>query len=342
MRAASMFSREEIIMKILRMASFALAAAAMLSAGAARAEDTVKVGYMKIPPLVTLIYGMDHGLFKQQGIKIDLSILNSAPELMTALASNSVDIGMTAVGSVLLARAKGLQLQAFGTSDIESPDHYYSWLMTDKASGITTLKQLEGKTVGVEAKHSPATMMVRDQMLAAGLDPNKVNFVALPFPQLPSALAVGNVSAVMVGEPYHTQIKESTKSEGITLARGGIADLAKTGPIAMGGWFATDAWLAKPANREIAKRFLRAVHEANVKLVADRSLVNAILEKHFGMTPEKAASVPLPLNDGNLAATPNEYEPIIEALVRTGMIPSAIPVKDAIVTLDYQSAKKSN
>ncbi|GAB4356745.1 MAG: hypothetical protein Kow0026_16660 [Oricola sp.] len=302
---------------------------------ASYALDTVKVGYMKIPPLVPMIYAQDHGLFEKNGIKVDLTVVNGGPELMTALASRSVDIGMTAVGIVLLARAKGLKLKAFGTSDPEAPDDIRNWITVKESSGIKSPKDLEGKTVGIVAKKSPAELMVRDHMLAAGADPDKVNFVALPFPQLPAALEVGNVDAFMSGEPFHTIAHNSAKMKAVDIAKGILATLDEDGMVALGGWFAGDEWLAKEENRDIAARFLKTMLEANRALAADRAQFDAILQRDFGMPPEVAAGVPMELTTDTLVADPASYAATIRALARTGMIPAEYPVEDAVEVVTY-------
>lgn len=313
-----------------------LAAAAVALPVSAMAMDKLKVAYMKIPPLVHMIYAQENGIFEQNDLDIDLTVVNGGPELMSALASRSVDIGQTAVGIVLLARAKGLKLRAFGTGDYEQPGDMRNWIVADANDGIASLKDLEGKTVGIVAKNSPAELSVRDHMLAAGADPDTVKFVALPFPQLPSALEVGNVDAVFVGDPFHTQLQNSTKVDGIDLSEGMISTIAEDGRIALGGWFAHDDWLNDEKNREIAGRFLRSVLQANRELEADPTRFYAILERDFGMPAEVAIEHPLHMNTESLLADPASYQPTIDAFVRTGMIKQSYPAEDVVVTVTYE------
>lgn len=318
--------------KLLGSAVVAVTALAMPLA--ASAEDTVRVGYMKIPPLVHIVHALETGIFKKHDLNIDLKVLNGGPELMTALASNSIDIGMTAVGIVLLARTKGLKMKAFGTTDLENAEHLHNWIITKKSTGIADLKGLEGKTVGIVAKNSPAELTVRAHMLAVGADPDKVTFVALPFPQLPAALEVGNVDAFHSGEPFHAQAMHSDKMEAVEIAVGLLPNIDK--PTALGGWFASDDWLVDEKNRGIAARYLAAVMESNRELVADRSLVNAILVKEFGMPPEVAAHIPMPFETNSFVVTSESYKPTIDALAKTGMIDDVYPVDEVLEVITYE------
>ena len=256
---------------------------------------------------------------------------------MTALASGSSEIGQTAASIALLARSKGLPIAVFGTGDTErQPDYNHNWLLGTEEAGTTDLKSLEGKVVGVVAKGSPAELAFRSHMLAAGADPDSVEWVALPFPQLPAALEVGNVDAIHVGEPFHAMVMTSDKVTGIELATGLINEEDGV-EYALGAWFATDMWLADEKNQDIAKRFLRAMLEANQALAADRSLVDAILVRDFGMPAEVASTTPMPLGTETLMAAPEQYGPNIRELEATGMIEAgSLDLAEALKPVDYE------
>jgi ABC-type nitrate/sulfonate/bicarbonate transport system substrate-binding protein len=310
------------------------AASTLAAPLAAQANDTVDVVYMRIPPLVHMIYAQEQGIFDEHGLDVNLTVVNGGPELMAALASGSGDIGMTAIGIVMTARANGLPIQVFGTGDYEEPGDLRNWIVADANDGITSLNDLEGRVVGIVAPNSPAELCVRDHMLAAGADADTVRFVALPFPQLPAALEVGNVDAIMVGDPFHSQVMASTQIAPIELAEGMISTVNEDGRVALGGWFARDEWLADEHNRDIARRYLDAVLQANRELAADRSLVDAIFMRDFGMPEQVAQHVPLDLNVESLVAYPRDYTPTLRAFERTGMIPEgALSVDDLVVTL---------
>ena len=313
----------------------ALAALTAAAPVAALAMDTVKVAYMKIPPLVSIKYAIDSGIMEAHDLNIELTVVNGGPELMTALASGSAVIGQTAAGIALLARSKGLPIAVFGTGDTErQPDYNHNWLIGTEEAGTTDLKSLEGKTIGVVAKNSPATLAFMSHMVAAGADPSTVEFVALPFPQLPSALEVGNVDAVHVGEPFHGMIMSSDKINAVELANGLIHSDEGT-EYALGAWFAQDKWLAE--NEDIAKRFLAAMEQSYRELVEDRSKVNAILMAEFGMPEGAANATPLPLKAKSFTTTIDQYKPLLAQMVLTGMIEEGkLDLNDAVRAVDYK------
>ena len=107
--------------------------------------------------------------------------------------------------------------------------------------------------------------------------------------------------------------------------------------LALGGWFAQEDWLADERNQDIAKRFLAAMLEANRALAADRSLIDAILVRDFGMPSEIASGIPMPLGVDSILAEPGHYGVLISELEKTGMIEAgSVTTDDVIKTIQYE------
>lgn len=310
------------------------AVAALLgSAAASAAGDVVKVAYMKIPPLVAVLYAQRNGLFAKEGIDLQLSIVNGEPQMMSSLVAGAVDIGMTAVGGVVLARGAGQPVRVFGTGDLERGDDIRNWITANKGHGVTSVKDLVGKTVAIVAPRSQAELLVREHLMANHIALDAVKFVYMPFPQMQTALETGNVDAAMVVEPFHSAILASTKIQPMDIAFGTLPDFSKAGSVALGGWFTRADWIA--AHPDLAARFLRAISASHKALMANRKLADEIFEKDFNMPPAVAEHVPLPLRTGSLEALPKDYTPMIDAMVETGLMPKAYPATDLVVTVKY-------
>lgn len=302
----------------------------------ALALDTLTVGYMKLPPLTALIHGKESGIFEANGINLEIVVVNNGSDLVNGLAAGSVDIsGIPAAGGVQ-ARAAGLPLTAIGTSAIESFGHTEFQIVGNQDKGIEALTDLEGHVVGILEKGSPAELQIRDHMISAGGDPSKVQFVALPFPQLPAALEVGNVDAIGIAPPFLGQILASEKISPVVIGEGMVASLEDGGPTALGSWFAMQHWTASEQNRGIAARFLKSLHETNAALMADRSLIDAILVREFGMPEQVAAHIPMNLLTTSLSALPENYVEVIEAYKRTGMAKIGFTAEELVTTIPYE------
>jgi NitT/TauT family transport system substrate-binding protein len=71
-------------------------------------------------------------------------------------------------------------------------------------SGIADAADLEGKSVAVNTLNNIGTTTINASVEAAGGDPGSVEYVELPFPEMPAALEQGNVDAIWVVEPFLT------------------------------------------------------------------------------------------------------------------------------------------
>src|ERR1700749_3414801 len=76
-------------MKRIFLISFALAAALTL---AQAQETTIKVGTARAISVGATLYGIQHGYFKEAGIKLDLDYINSSADVMAMVAQNQYQI----------------------------------------------------------------------------------------------------------------------------------------------------------------------------------------------------------------------------------------------------------
>jgi NitT/TauT family transport system substrate-binding protein len=284
----------------------------------AEARDTVRVGYQKLPPLVGLIYGKDKGIFEKFGINLEIVIVNESSNLVTGLAAGSLDIVGLPAGGGIQARVAAIPITAIAISKLERFGKTDFQIVGNAEKGLKTAKDLAGRVVGIVEKDSPAELQFRDHIIRDGGDPSKVTFVALPFPQLPSALEVGNVDAIGTAQPFLGQILASKKIQPIVLGEGAIASLKEDKQAAIGAFFAMKPWLDKGNNKDVTTRFLKALLQSYRELAADRASVNAILMRDFGMPEAVAGRIPLELETDYIDARPADFAPIIRAYQRTG------------------------
>ncbi|HEV2764103.1 MAG TPA: ABC transporter substrate-binding protein [Pyrinomonadaceae bacterium] len=77
-----------------------------------------------------------------------------------------------------------------------------STLMVRKDSTAKTLRDLRGKTFAIPSRFSNQHLVVRKLMEDDGIAPEEFNFVELPPPDMPGALAAGAIDAYFIGEPH--------------------------------------------------------------------------------------------------------------------------------------------
>jgi NitT/TauT family transport system substrate-binding protein len=64
------------------------------------------------------------------------------------------------------------------------------------------LRDLRGKTFAIPSKYSNQYLVIRKLMEDQGVGPDEINFVEMPPPDMPGALAVKAIDAYFVGEPH--------------------------------------------------------------------------------------------------------------------------------------------
>ena len=64
------------------------------------------------------------------------------------------------------------------------------------------LRDLRGKTFALPSKYSNQNLVIRKLMEDQGMKPDEINFVEMPPPDMPGALAVKAIDAYFIGEPH--------------------------------------------------------------------------------------------------------------------------------------------
>jgi NitT/TauT family transport system substrate-binding protein len=113
--------------------------------------------------------------------------------------------------SLLQARDRGIDVQviAHWTSSLSTGDTDVNGVVAKAGSGITSAKDLAGKRVAVNTINGMGGLTIREAVRKDGGDPDEVEFVELGFPDMPAALANGNVDAVWVPEPFLTTLRDA-------------------------------------------------------------------------------------------------------------------------------------
>ncbi|MEK7711194.1 MAG: ABC transporter substrate-binding protein [Planctomycetota bacterium] len=77
-----------------------------------------------------------------------------------------------------------------------------STVMVRKVDTAKDLRDLRGKTLAIPSKYSNQYLVLTKLMEEQGVSPSEIDFVQLPPPDMPGALAVGAIDAYFVGEPH--------------------------------------------------------------------------------------------------------------------------------------------
>jgi NitT/TauT family transport system substrate-binding protein len=240
-------------------------AATLLATAACKSDDdraapvaATKVGLGVIPIVdVAPVYlGKAKGFFSSRGIDLTLVLEQSGAVIVKSVLAGKYQFGFSNVTSLMAADAGGAPIKAVaaGVASTGRPGRDFSAVMVRNGSLIVSPRDLAGKRVAVNALKSLGDTTIRQSVRKAGGNPAGIQFVAMPFPDMPGALQNGKVDAVWVVEP---QLSETLTQGGQVLASN-LVDTAPDMTVAM--YFTGTALIAKDPT--LVSRFTAAVDES--------------------------------------------------------------------------------
>ncbi len=180
---------------------------------------TVTVGTVGLTSDGALIAGMEQGFFEEEGLKIETSIVQNPPAGLAAAQGGQLDITFTPGIPLLNALSQGIGVQVIAAShgydpaakDSDDPGQFDdTGLFASAKSGITTIEELEGRTIAIPARKAHLEVVIADELQEAGIDPETgVNWVVLDFTSAVAALNEGTVDAAGLVSPFTTQALEA-------------------------------------------------------------------------------------------------------------------------------------
>ncbi len=200
--ASELFNVESLIMlkKIL-----ALVLSCSVSSGFALTPVTLALDWYINPDHAPILAAQTQGYFAQNGLEVTLIQPTQTTVVRSLVATGSATFGIDYGHEAPIAIEKGLPLQIIGSLI----PHPLSCIAVLKSSGITSLADLKGKTLGYSG--DPIEKGFIDiELQHAGLDPNDVNLIPIQMDLTQALLshAVDGVNGMMRNvEPVMLQMR---------------------------------------------------------------------------------------------------------------------------------------
>jgi NitT/TauT family transport system substrate-binding protein len=139
------------------------------------------------------------------------------PTVVEALKARKIDATFILAPLAMVLREQGVPIHIVYLGHRDG-----STVIVPKASTARSLRDLKGKTFARPSRFSNQYLVITKLMEDEGMQPGDINFVDMPPPDMPSALAAGAIDAYFIGEPYAAK-----------------AELAGTGRVL---YYAKDIW----------------------------------------------------------------------------------------------------
>lgn len=253
--------------------------------GAPETTDLI-VGTVPVADTAAVFQAKAQGYFDDEGLNVSVQVDDSGAVSLPAILSGSMQVSFAPYPSFMLASQGGSNVCVVARGVNGTPGNSSVWALPD--SGITTPKDLEGKTIAVNATNNVGDILVKADLQADGVDISKVTFTQLGFGDMLAGLQKKSFDAAWVVEPFQTIFKGAGMTEVLEVyAEGAPAESIPVAGFAMSAQFVQD-------NPNTAAAFARAMARANDDLAANPDLARTLLEDYSPTPPELNQAIVLP------------------------------------------------
>jgi len=234
------------------LAGATIAAATAGLATSVCAETTVRIGLVRSITSGVSLIASERGYFKEVGIKLETSDLDTTANSIALLSQNQFDL---IEGGISAGYFNGLEKNLPITmvmSRVSTPIGHNLMLRPDLAGSITDVKQLKGKVIGTNGAGSVSTYEIGKVLETGGLTTKDVDLKILPFTQYALAFANKAVDAAMVIPPWTSQFI----TDKIATPFLSVDELVKPSPMTIAVVMMNTDWAKK--NPEVARNYFVA------------------------------------------------------------------------------------
>lgn len=282
----------------LRRSGFVVTAlASVLVAGSAQAQEKVTylLDWLPTGKAAPAYVGIRQGFFAKEGLEVTVRSSRGATDVISKLATGANELGSGGLSSLMAARAAGpMPVKAVYSIFNKQPDT----ILTVKGKGITSLKDLKGKSLAT-ASFTSSNDVWPFIASANGLDLSTVTFLKVDNTALTPLLAAGKVDAIITW---------------MTSVAGAEAALKQSGKevVALPWWdygldgyslsiFASDKMIKE--RPDVLARFLRAYRRAT-EFALDNPEIAA--KDYLALVPDANAETALAEFKASMPLTRNE------------------------------------
>jgi NitT/TauT family transport system substrate-binding protein len=317
-------------MAIFRFVPVLIAAALLVAAGPAQAQDKLIVAMPTTPPNIVHMpvhIANDLGLFKKYGLEIKVVELAGGVYTYRAMVAGSADVASASGPFSIVGKAKGASTKVI----LANMPKLEASMVVDK--NIKTMADLKGKRIGIQEPGGFADVLARGVLRVAKIDPKDVHFVSIATEDVP-ALVAGQVDTAML----HVEQEIIAQQKIPTLHA--IARMWEIQPNNLYNVMAVQEKLTKDKPAAL-KAYVKGHIEATRLIYTDRAKVVPIIIKYTKL-PKDVIEKSLDLMvgkciwDANHGLGPKKVNATAELMERVGNIPKGQnPKYEDIVDLSF-------
>jgi len=263
----------------------ASAAAAGVVPRRAAAATKLQVGYLPVNAMSS-IYLDAAKPWAGGDLEVEPLRLQAGPAIVQAIQSGSILLGEIACTVALSLASRGIPIICLVNCNNVTRNFPYHRIMVAKSSPLSSVAELEGKTVGVLLLGTIDHLLLLAALRRASVDPKRVNIVTIPVPNQAQALASGQIDAMMMPPPADTvaEIQYNARM---------LADATEALPyLPLEFVIADEKWVTE--NPDLARRLVAGWIRTSRWISANQAETRAAASRVLNLEPTVAARMRLP------------------------------------------------
>jgi len=283
----------------------------------------LQVGYIAVSSAAPLFVAEQSGIFESHGLAVTLVPLEP-PSMIPSAVAGDIHFGFLNAPAVLIARQNNLPVKAVASISAigDDPADYFIQLLVPEDSDIEEPQDLVGRTVAVAGLFQLPHLGLIAGLQHHNVDPDSVEYLEMPFPNMPEGLASGDVDAVLAAEPFATLVEDAGGRIIMSGSEGQPTNIAQSVMLA------EESFIAE--NSDVVDRFVAAIDEVMANLEADQSPVREVIPTYTQISPELADRIRLGGHSPGFEAA--GWEVWVDILSQADLVDDSLVVEDAFYT----------
>jgi NitT/TauT family transport system substrate-binding protein len=302
---------------------------------AAATPIKLRAAYLKSLSFSPLFLAKDAGYFRDEGIDLDLDIVQSASEVIAFLGSGQIDLAFGNIGVPLFnAAERGINVKivagiSYYPTDPKalSPAPVLVKKSAFDSGEITKLADLKGRKVAFNTRGGVIEYLVAGAVARAGLRVADLDVVTMGFPNMAAAMSNGAIDAAVLPEPLATAARNQS-----------IAAVLDPNPVpgALATVLMFGSSLLDPKSDASAQAVLRALRRAAADLSSPDKIMSpanvAIWARETELPPALVAKSAPYFFDKSLGVSVSDLGRQQDFLLSTQQITRSLPIDKLVDT----------
>ncbi|GAB3456866.1 ABC transporter substrate-binding protein [Actinophytocola sediminis] len=268
-----------------------IALTATACGGQGTAEDdgdprTLRIAHNSNAAALPVQVAMAEGIFEKHDLDVEFTKVENIGTLPGTLG-RSFDIALSVPTTVISAAQQGIPVTQVSGATIDVEDNPTGFVIGSKKSGITDIKQLAGRTLGVLTETGTTHVATKAWLKQEGVDPASVKIVQVDGPAQADQLAAGRVDAVETVMPFATSVLADPNAVNL-----GDPYLKLAPELSAILWISRQDWASQ--NAEVIADFRAALDEAAEFVAGDDARARAVLKDYTGLPDAAIKAAVLP------------------------------------------------